>query len=42
MGQGITIRCMKCGSENHYLQGIGFRYFSFLKEVKEEDRKSVV
>lgn len=36
MGQGITIRCMKCGSENHYLQGIGFRYFSFLKEVKED------
>lgn len=36
MGQGITIHCMKCGSENHYLQGIGFRYYAFLQEVKED------
>lgn len=29
---------MSCGDEMHYLQGIGFRYFSFLQEVKEEVR----
>lgn len=29
---------MSCGDETHYLQGIGFRYFSFLQEVKEEVR----
>lgn len=36
MGQGFTVRCMKCGDESHYLQGIGFRYYAFLQEVKEE------
>ena len=29
MGQGFTIKCEKCGTENSYLQGIGFMYYSF-------------
>lgn len=36
MGQGFTMRCMSCGDESHYMQGIGFRYYAFLQEVKED------
>lgn len=36
MGQGFTMRCMNCGDESHYMQGIGFRYFAFLQEVKDD------
>lgn len=36
MGQGFTIKCEKCGTENSYLQGIGFMYYSFLERTKED------
>ena len=34
MGDGFTRHCMSCGAEAHYFQGIGFRYISFLEEIK--------
>ena len=36
MGDGFILRCEKCGTENSYLQGIGFMYHSFLKRTKED------
>ena len=36
MGDGFTRRCMSCGAENHFFQGIGFHHISFLEEVKND------